>query len=187
MSPEARLQLAYQVIREQGYTFSNGIDHRPTSNLLNDVLDCDTGSMIVMAIGAELGWPVSLISMEGHMMVRWNSGNGNEDINLDVTDGNIYTQSEIIDALGGESRLPPRILSQDEIVAHSYTNIGLQLASEGNYGQALFYATLALVIEHNNSRAQGLIDYCESQLTPGGNGLGSTVESAVVSMVNRIL
>lgn len=93
LSPLNRCQLVYQVLNNDfviRYLEKEG--SLLSKSLSGKYYDCDTGSLIMLALAHELNWPLYAVRARDHLFVRWNN-NGSK-LNYDINDG-----VEISDAL----------------------------------------------------------------------------------------
>lgn len=71
LSSEEKTALVYKIMTDLDIKFGNPKTDLLFENLSQRRLDCDTSSFVVMAVGHELGWPVHLVRVTGHVFVRW--------------------------------------------------------------------------------------------------------------------
>jgi len=77
MSPQKCLEMAFTIMtstrinKQRIQTFAQGDDSLLCTNLARNVLDCDTGSFVILAVAHELGWPVSLVMAPKHAFITW--------------------------------------------------------------------------------------------------------------------
>jgi tetratricopeptide (TPR) repeat protein len=107
-TPQMKLKLVYDAMKQVGIKFKNQENEGFVSNIVNGCLDCDTSSYVVLAVAHELGWPVHLVSAPSHMFVRWDDGAGTR-FNMDF--GKIRTDEYYLSALK---------ISQEAIKQHVY-------------------------------------------------------------------
>lgn len=73
-SPCDALRSAYRALENQGIVWGDlegRRRHLVTDHVAAKRYDCWSSSLLVLAVGHEMGWPLSLVRVPGHVFVRW--------------------------------------------------------------------------------------------------------------------
>jgi len=76
LTPQERLKIVYDVMRSMGIRLKQQDSELFIENLKTNTLDCDTSSLVVLAVAHEMGWPVYLVTAPRHAFVRWDDRTG---------------------------------------------------------------------------------------------------------------
>jgi tetratricopeptide (TPR) repeat protein len=74
LSEQEKLRTVYEVMHDRGLRYKE-MD-RLIPGLLSSRLDCDTSSLVVLAVAHEMKWPVYGVRAPDHFFVRWEDGRG---------------------------------------------------------------------------------------------------------------
>lgn len=140
ISPLKKVVLVYQEMKRHGINFENQSDNLFVQNIINNGVDCNTSSYVVLAVAHELGWPVHLVQVPGHMFVRWDDGRNirfNIDIRSALTDEPIIDDAGFkkefkISQLEVDQSIFLKNLSYKEILGEFYFNRGTEKSHRGN-------------------------------------------------------
>ncbi len=92
LRPQAKLKLVYDILnRDFGIKYLEKRAQLLSQSIPNKYYDCDTGSMVFLAIAQELNWPLNIIRIPDHMFIRWNDNT--TQFNFEVTTGDIIEDS----------------------------------------------------------------------------------------------
>ncbi|MDD4179814.1 MAG: tetratricopeptide repeat protein [Candidatus Margulisbacteria bacterium] len=128
MTDQEKAQLVYAVLRRQGFTLEPQAEPLLINNLLNRSIDCDTSSLIFLAVAQELGWPVTLALVPNHVFVRWQ---GESVFNIDYGEIRLdqyYRQAYLWNG---------NTLNQNGIVALAHQILAWKKEELGKGGEAL--------------------------------------------------
>jgi tetratricopeptide (TPR) repeat protein len=127
-SPEDLLKSAYQILLKD---FSIVIveQHANKSlidNLLKGELDCDTLTIIFLAIGHEFKWPLYAVPAPEHFFIRWNDGKYTFNFDQGDIDPDAYYEKWLnIDKNAVKQGVYLKSLSRKETLGLFYRNRGL--------------------------------------------------------------
>lgn len=138
-SNQEKLKLIYDVMKELGVRFIAQENSLLTANVRDKTLDCDTSSFVVKAIAHEMGWPVYLVQVPGHVFVRWEEMGG-EKFNMDygkVYKDELYVQRKGLSQASIDLGVYLSSRSSQELKAIFFTNRGISKANRGRYEEAI--------------------------------------------------
>ncbi len=109
---------------------------------------CDKFSFIFYAIGKKKNWPLDVVMAPNHVFLRWHLKNG-EYINWETTNGKVYDDDFYISEFNISqeaiaNRIYLRPLSDKELLAIEYNNIGKAWFNKQDYAKALSYCNKAI-------------------------------------------
>ena len=152
-TPQQQVRFVYDTIR------SLSIDLRPADSIFlfegirDRILDCDTSSFVVLAVGYELGWPVSLVTAPRHVFVRWGSENDpltfNMDYGLILTD-EYYIENFSLSDQAVEGGIHLRSLDEDGFESLLLSLRGAARVFSGDYSGARLDLDKALQLDRRN-------------------------------------
>ena len=74
ISPLKKLVIVYKEMKKHNIKFEDQNNSLFSQNIINNGVDCDTSSYIVLTVAHEMGWPVHLVKAPKHMFIRWDEG-----------------------------------------------------------------------------------------------------------------
>ncbi|MDD4179813.1 MAG: tetratricopeptide repeat protein, partial [Candidatus Margulisbacteria bacterium] len=155
LTDQEKVQLVYAILRRQAFTFEAQSEPLFTNNLLRRSVDCDSSSLIVLAIAQELDWPVSLVYVPLHVFVRWQGHyyasftwrQNTSSFNVDY--GNINSDEYYRQEFSWDGS----ILDQAGVVTLIYQNRGYLKCKLGMYREAIADLNEAVRLAPNNTNA----------------------------------
>lgn len=153
--PEEKLLAVYRQIRSHGIAFGKQVGSRFSSSIAGGLLDCDTSSFVVIAVAHEMGWPVWLVDLPGHVFVRWDDGIGTR-FNMDF--GRTLEDSYYIEEYG----VVPKALSDEiymkkldlnEMRSRFFSNMGNAKSHLGRHEEAIKDYDESISLDPKNAHA----------------------------------
>lgn len=93
LPPLIRCHLVYQSLNDDfGIHYREKVGSLLSESLSGKYYDCDTGTLVMLAVAHELNWPLYAVRVRDHLCVRWNDKSVR--LNYDINDG-----VEVSDAL----------------------------------------------------------------------------------------
>ncbi len=145
----------YDSINEVGIEINEQTDASFINNINDTVLDCDSSSLVVLAIAHELNWPVYLVSAPGHVFVRWDNGT-NVEFNMDERyrfDDDRYIDMFNISWHAIEQGVYMRNFENDDILSLFYSNRGIAKRQLGRYEEAIRDYDKAIELNQDHATA----------------------------------
>jgi tetratricopeptide (TPR) repeat protein len=148
----------YEAIRKEGVVIKDQEKPLLTENLNRNRLDCDTSSFIVLTEAGEHNWPLYLVHMPIHALLRWDNGMTGSDrvrINLDygleMPDSHYLAQ---VDPQTIKSGLYfTNIKSRRRLISSLIANRALALNDKKKYKRSIAECDLALLLNPKNEAA----------------------------------
>ncbi|HEX5036938.1 MAG TPA: tetratricopeptide repeat protein [bacterium] len=87
-SPRDALRSVYRAMEGQGIVWGDlegRRRHLVTDHITAKRYDCWSSSLLVLAVGHEMGWPLSLVRVPGHVFVRWQNGDSRFNMDFGVS------------------------------------------------------------------------------------------------------
>lgn len=100
MTPQKKLATVYKGMRVLGYKFAETDNPLFMDNVIRKFVDCDTSSLVVLAVAHEFCWPVALVNVPRHVFVRYDDGKGTR-FNIDygkIKTDNYYRKNFLMSA-----------------------------------------------------------------------------------------
>lgn len=156
IEPEEKFELANRVLAEEGIRFEEHQEELIALDIRDRRFDCSSNSMLILAIGHELGWPLTYMTAPGHDYVRWEE----PDRYVNFSAGSIMSDADILDLLQILPALHPkhtvlRPLDREALLSDAYAARALFHRHAGRSNAAWQDNTMALSLDPLNARAQG--------------------------------
>ena len=154
-----------QRLMEKRFTRAWQKDANFISTLLRRELDCDTSSLVLLALAQEFDWPVKLIYEFGydvdHVIARW--GKGITSTNWDTR----YKDPVVEWSYKPHHFRVRRDLDYNGILSLAYANRAITKSDRGDYQGAIKDLETALKLFPQNDSARQRLEYCRKQFQKG--------------------
>ena len=152
-------------------------------DIASGVLDCNTGTYVLLAIAYEKGWPVCSVYAPEHEFARWDDGNGNR-VNFEMRDGNAFTDESYIQKFNisctsVESGVYMSNLTPAQMRSEFIYYIGAELFERERYNEALPYIDRAIELDPRNVVAvlgRGILYWKLNRLEEAVSNLSHAIE-----------
>lgn len=138
-SNQEKTKLVYEALEELGIRFSDKDISLLTAGVKKKMLDCDTSSFVVKAIAHEMGWPIYLVGVPGHVFVRWEE-TGGERFNSDfgyVFEDEYYVKKFKLSQASIDAGVYLSSQSSQGLRSHFFNNRGATKADLGRHKGAI--------------------------------------------------
>jgi len=151
-----------QRLMEKTFELKEQEDASFMSNLIGKGLDCDTSSLVMLALAQELGWPVNLIYEVGydvnHVIARWGEG-------INSTSWDTRYQGPVVEwSYRPYHFRAQRDLDRNGILSIIYANRAFTKSDRGDFQGAIKDNEKALELFPQNDGAKRHLEYCRKQL-----------------------
>ncbi len=154
-SPEAKLRAVYDAFRAKGFITIPGESIPFVADAVTKRhFDCDTASLLLVAVAHELGWPVTMVMAPEHAFVRWEDAAGTVNFDLgEIHPTGYYLKELKIDPLAVHNGLYLRSLTPQDMVSYALAVRGTAQHQRGHLTEAHADYDQALRLYPNNSMA----------------------------------
>ena len=156
------LNKTYAAMNKNGLDFTVGLNRLFISGISEGGVDCDTSSMIALAVGHEMDWPVYMVRAPRHAFIRWDDGE-DQPFNMDygevyyddgiIFSDDLYTSLLNISQHSIDNGVYLHNMSYDETIALWYAIRADRKSDLGEYAEAIADYDRAIGLDPNSANA----------------------------------